>query len=87
MFINLPLQANLETIRQRRQQLIDKNLARNNRRRHNYRYRVGEEVLVKTYDPTKNGGTPPWTIPYFGNKNKQYGHCETTSMVIRDLQY
>ena len=53
MFIDLPLQANLETIRQRRQQLIDTNLARHNRRRYDYHYRVGEDVLVKTYDPTK----------------------------------
>ena len=53
MFIDLPLQAKLEIIRQRRQQLIDTNLARHNRRRYDYHYCVGDDVLVKTYDPTK----------------------------------
>lgn len=53
MFINFPIQANLKTIRQRGQQLIDKNFVRHDRKKYDYYFCVGEEILVKTYDPTK----------------------------------
>lgn len=53
MFLNLPLQADLEAIRQRRQILIDENLRRQNARRRHYDYQVGEQVLVKDPDGRK----------------------------------
>ena len=53
MFLDIPLLANLEAIRNRRQQLIDQNLIRLNRIRIDYNYTIGDQVMVKTYDPTK----------------------------------
>ena len=53
MFIDLPLQANLVTIRDHRQELIDENLRRQNAKRREYRYEVGQEVLIKTINPKK----------------------------------
>ena len=53
MFLNLPLQADLEAIRQRRQLLIDDNLRRQNEKRRHYDYQVGQLVLVKDPDGKK----------------------------------
>ena len=53
MFLDIPVRADLESIRQRRQLLIDQNLARQNRKRHDYHYRVNNYVMIKKYDPTK----------------------------------
>ena len=53
MFIDVPVHADLIAIRDRRQELIDKNIMRHNRKRYDYHFKVGEEVMVKTYDPTK----------------------------------
>ena len=53
MMIDIPLLADLDGIRSRRQQLIDSNLIRENRRRIDYNYSVGERVWIKVYDPTK----------------------------------
>ena len=53
MFLDLPLHADLVLIRDRRQQLIDENLRRQNERRREYRYEVGQEVLIKAIDPKK----------------------------------
>ena len=53
MFLNLPLQADLLAIQQRRQLLIDENLRRQNAKRRSMDYRVGQEVLVKDKDGAK----------------------------------
>ena len=53
MFLDVPLLADLVTIRDRRQQLIDENLQRQNARRREYQYTVGQEVLIKTISPNK----------------------------------
>ena len=53
MFIDVPVLADLEAIRQRRQALIDSNLAKQNRKRYDYHYKVGDHVYVKKYDPRK----------------------------------
>ena len=45
--------ADLVVIRERRQLLIDKNLRRQNEKRIEYHYKVGEYVWIKVYDPTK----------------------------------
>jgi hypothetical protein len=47
MFLNIPLQANFEAIRQRRQLLINDNLRRANAKRRHHDYRINEQVLVK----------------------------------------
>ena len=54
MFIDVPVLADLEAIRQRRQALIDSNLAKQNRKRYDYHYKVGDHVYVKKYDPRKS---------------------------------
>ena len=53
MFVDLPLQADLILIRDRRQQLIDENLRRQNAKRREFEYRVGQEVLIKSIQPNK----------------------------------
>ena len=53
MFLNIPLIANLQTIRDRRQILIDENLRRQNLKRRSFDYAVGQRVLVKVPMPGK----------------------------------
>lgn len=53
MFLDLPLIADIVQIREGRQVRIDENLRRENRRRREWNYRVGQEVLIKTVTPTK----------------------------------
>ena len=53
MFIDVPLIADLETIRNRRQALVDENLRRQNMKRREHTYAIGQLVYMKTYDPTK----------------------------------
>eukprot|EP00957_Ditylum_brightwellii_P156528 11913552-Ditylum_brightwellii.AAC.1 len=48
-----PVIADLITIRDRRQHLIDENLCRQNLKRKEYDYMVGHEVLIKAVNPTK----------------------------------
>ena len=62
MFVNVPVIADLIAIRQRCQLLIDKNLMRHNQKRYDYKYRIGEQVMVKVYDPKK--GEPRLHGPY-----------------------
>lgn len=51
--INVPHLADFDTIRGRKQQLIDYNLIRENKKRIDYEYKVGEKVWLKHYDPQK----------------------------------
>ena len=64
MMTNIPLIANLWSIQQRRQQLINKNVRLTNGRRIQHIYSIGNRVIVVEYDLTKleikNRG--PYTI-------------------------
>jgi hypothetical protein len=53
MFLDIPLLADFELIRQRRQLLIDHNLQRQNAKRRHYDYRIGEQVYIKDNDGKK----------------------------------
>jgi hypothetical protein len=53
MFLNIPLIANLQTIRDRRQVLIDENLRRQNVKRRSFDYAIGQGVMVKVPNPGK----------------------------------
>eukprot|EP00957_Ditylum_brightwellii_P162848 12400741-Ditylum_brightwellii.AAC.1 len=53
MFINLPVLADLVTIPDCCQEIINKNLHQQNLKRCEWNYAVGQEVLIKTVDPTK----------------------------------
>ena len=53
MLLNIPLVANLLTIRERRQNLIDDNLRRQNAKRRHYDYKVGDWVSKLVIDPTR----------------------------------
>jgi putative transposase len=53
MFLNIPLIANLQTIQDRRQILIDENLRRQNLKRRTFDYIIGQEVLIKVPNPRK----------------------------------
>jgi hypothetical protein len=71
MFLDIPFQANLEAIRQRRQLLIDENLRRQNSKRRHYDYQVGEWVLVsnkggRKLDP-KSEATPLQVVQVHAN--------------------
>jgi len=52
MMMDVPLIANLATIRDRRQHLIDENLRQQNAKRIEHRYQVNGRVMVHTVDPT-----------------------------------
>ena len=52
MFLDIPVIADLVAIR-RRQLLIHENLRRQNEKRIEYHYKVGEYVWVKVYDQKK----------------------------------
>jgi len=53
MFLDLPIIADLLQIQQNRQVLIDENLRRQNKRRRDFNYATGQEVLIKTVNPSK----------------------------------
>jgi hypothetical protein len=53
MLMDVPLVADLEQLRRRRQHLINTSLMRENKKRIDYNYEVGEKVWIKVYDPTK----------------------------------
>ena len=53
MFVDVPVIADLEAIRQQRQLLINQNLIRQNRKRFDHHYKVGDLVMIKKYDPKK----------------------------------
>jgi transposase InsO family protein len=53
MFLNIPLIANLQTIQERKQVLINENLRRQNLKRRSFDYVVNEEVLLKVPNPRK----------------------------------
>ena len=53
MLMDVPLVADLEAIRGRRQQRIDNNLRRTSRGRVDNNYRIGERVKLRVWDPIK----------------------------------
>jgi transposase InsO family protein len=53
MILNLPLIADFQLLKERRQQLIDDRLIRANRSRFSHDYHVGEQVLKLVYKPDK----------------------------------
>jgi hypothetical protein len=62
MLNDIPLNADLELIRQRRQALIDEQLVRQTRRRISHDYQPHDEVQIITYKPGKLD--PPASRPY-----------------------
>jgi hypothetical protein len=53
MFLNVPLIANLQTIRDRHQVLIDENLWRQSLKRRSFNHAAGQSVMVKVPTPGK----------------------------------
>ncbi len=62
MVLDLPLIADLQLIQERRQQLIDEQLIKANRRRFSHDYTIGDEVLKLAFKPKKL--QPRATGPY-----------------------
>jgi hypothetical protein len=64
MFLNIPLIADWHLIAQRREQLVNESLRRQNLKRRRYDYIVGQRILKKVHDPTKLGERTegPYTI-------------------------
>ena len=53
MLLNIPLIADFEMLRQKRQALIDRNLIAANRKRISHDYQPGQQVLKAIYSPSK----------------------------------
>lgn len=53
MFLDLPIMVDLVKIQQRRQLMIDENLMRQNKKRRDFNYAVGQEILIKAVNPSK----------------------------------
>lgn len=53
MILDIPIIADLLSIQNRRQVLIDENLRRQNLKRRSWDYQVGQSVFIKTIDPNK----------------------------------
>jgi hypothetical protein len=64
MFLNIPLIADWKAITARREQHVNDNLRRANKKRRQYDYASGQKVLKKVHDPTKLGvrTSGPYTI-------------------------
>ena len=64
MFLNIPLIADWQAIAEHREQFVNENLRRANRKRRQYDYAPGQRVLKKVHDPTKLGvrKTGPYVI-------------------------
>jgi hypothetical protein len=62
MMLDIPLIADLLTIRNSRQAIIDESLRHANLKRLNHDYRVGEQVSLEVYAPKKLDAR--WTGPY-----------------------
>ena len=55
MFLDIPLIADWRVIKQRREQLVNESLRRNNTKRRNFDYEQGQRVLKKRHKPNKLG--------------------------------
>ena len=55
MFLNIPFIADWNAITQKREQLVNENLRRANRKRRRFDYAPNQRVLKKLHDPTKLG--------------------------------
>jgi hypothetical protein len=64
MLLPIPLIANFEALRQRRQAQIDDNLRRQNLRRNFHDYQVGDEVLIVDRNRNRPTLAPYSTGPY-----------------------
>ena len=53
MLFDIPVIADLDAVRNKRQLQINNNLIRSNKRRIHYNYQPGQHVMVMTEDPTK----------------------------------
>ena len=62
--LNIQHQANWQMIKKRKQDLIDKNNARENRKRKAYKYLSGQQVLVAADTSGRKFGVNPYTGPY-----------------------
>ena len=62
--MNIPLVADWQAIAARREQLVNDNLPRANKKRRQYDYASGQKVLKMVHDPTKLGvrTSGPYTI-------------------------
>ncbi len=64
MFLNVPLIADWQAIAYTREHHVNENLRRANRKRHQFDYAPGQQVLKKVHNPTKLGVRTkgPYTI-------------------------
>lgn len=53
MILDIPMQADFELLREKRQQLIDQRLIEANRKRFSFDYQIGQQVMKLVYKPSK----------------------------------
>lgn len=53
MFLNVPFVADLNSLRERRQLILDENLRRQNSKRCHFDYNIGDQVHIKAVNPAK----------------------------------
>ena len=77
MFLDIPLVADLISIQQHRQHLIDESLRRANMKRRSCDYQVGQQVLQIVHDPNKlqERAIGPYTV--------ERVHCNGTLTIRR----
>jgi transposase InsO family protein len=79
MILPIPIIADFEVIRQRRQAVVDDNLRRQNLRRLFHDYQVGDEVLIINHDHNRPTLAPISTGPYV----VQQVHTNGTLTILR----
>ena len=79
MILPIPIIADFEVIRQRRQAVVDDNLRRQNMRRLFHDYNVGDEILIINHNPNRPTLAPTSTGPYV----VQQVHANGTLTILR----
>ena len=85
MILPIPLIADFELLRQRRQAVVDDNRRRQNLRRLFHDYNVGDEVLIVNRNP--NSGPHLWTIRRPTNPCQRHRHYPPLSRSLRTHQH
>ena len=81
---NIPFKANWDAIRQRKQDIIDKNNEKENQKRKPHQYKVGDLILVKNYSKTKYGQAQ-YVGPYSVTRVNDNGTLRYQNGIIIDV--
>ena len=82
--LNIKFEADWEAIKQRKQKLIDENNRRENDKRKNYQYQVGEKILIQKA-PKGKYGDDPYEGPYEITQVNSNGTVRYRNGVVTDV--